>query len=127
MSPGSRKDPTRRFGERVDDYLRYRPGYPGEVIELLRHRTGLEPSGIIADIGSGTGKLTETFLKNGNVVYGVEPNREMRLAAEKQLSGYPAFRSVAGSAEKTGLEEACVDYVAAAQAFHWFRPARPPV
>lgn len=113
-------DPTRRFSDRVDNYLRFRPSYPDDVLEILRDETGLTSVAVIADIGSGTGISSELFLRNGNPVYGVEPNAEMRQAAERLLTRYPQFRSVAATAEATGLPEASVDYVVAGQAFHWF-------
>ena len=75
---------------------------------------------IIADIGSGTGILTELFLKNGNTVYGVEPNKKMRTTAEHILKEYKNFHSIAGTAEKTGLESKSIDIITAGQAFHWF-------
>jgi ubiquinone/menaquinone biosynthesis C-methylase UbiE len=113
-------DVTQRFSSRVENYIKYRPGYPNEVIETLRSECGLTSGSIIADVGSGTGILTEMFLRNGNPVYGVEPNREMREAAERLLKDYPRFRSVAARAEETALGDASVDFVTAGQAFHWF-------
>jgi len=74
----------------------------------------------VADIGSGTGILSEVFLKHGNEVIGVEPNAEMRAAGERILANYPKFTSIAGSAEETSLADSSVDFVTAAQAFHWF-------
>lgn len=118
--PTSPSDPTRRFSDRVDNYIRYRPGYPAEVLEILWAETGLTPESVVADVGSGTGILSELFLKHGNTVYGVEPNDAMRQAAERLLAKYPQFHSVAGSAEATTLPPASVDYVVAGQAFHWF-------
>ncbi len=79
---------------------------------------------VVADIGSGTGILSEEFLKNGNEVFGVEPNREMREAGEHLLSAYPRFHSIDGTAEATGLRNASVDLVSAGQAFHWFDRAK---
>ena len=119
-------DPTARFGDRVADYVATRPGYPPGVLELLRAETGLKPSldFVIADIGSGTGLSALPFLENGNLVFGVEPNREMRLAAEDLLAGWPNFCSVAGAAEATTLPDGSVDLVVAGQAFHWFDPPR---
>ncbi|HKC89265.1 MAG TPA: class I SAM-dependent methyltransferase [Blastocatellia bacterium] len=113
-------DVTQRFSSRVENYIKYRPGYPNEVIETLRNECGLTSGSIIADVGSGTGILTEMFLRNGNTVYGIEPNREMREAAERLLKDYPRFRSVAARAEETTLGGAGVDFVTAGQAFHWF-------
>jgi SAM-dependent methyltransferase len=115
-------DPTRRFSSRVEDYVRYRPGYPEALLRLLESECGLRPESVIADVGSGTGLLSELFLRGGNRVYGVEPNREMREAGERLLAGYPHFVSVDGRAEATTLEEAAVDLVTAGQAFHWFDP-----
>ena len=115
-------DSKERFSNRVGDYVRYRPGYPRAVLELLRDECGLAPESVVADIGSGTGILTQMLLENGNVVYGVEPNAEMRAAGEEFLAAYPKFRSIAASAEATTLPDASIDFIVAAQAFHWFDP-----
>ncbi|MEJ2368097.1 MAG: class I SAM-dependent methyltransferase [Acidobacteriota bacterium] len=112
---------TERFSNRVDDYLKYRPHYPQGVIEVLKEHCGLSPSHCVADVGCGTGFLAELFLKNGNRVYGVEPNREMREAGRRYLANHPAFECVEGTAEKTTLPAGCVDFATAGQAFHWFR------
>ncbi len=113
-------DPTKLFSPRIGAYTRYRPSYPSAIIELLGGECGLRPGWIIADIGSGPGNLTRLFLENGNRVFGVEPNREMRKAGEQFLGGYPGFASVDGRAEATGLPDGSVDLVVAGQAFHWF-------
>jgi len=115
-------DSKSRFSSRVADYVRYRPHYPLALIELLRVQCLLSPEHVIADIGSGTGILAELFLKNGNAVFGVEPNQEMRSAGEEYLVGYPRFTSVDASAEVTTLPDSSVDFVTAGQAFHWFDP-----
>jgi SAM-dependent methyltransferase len=113
-------DVTQRFASRVENYVKYRPGYPKELIEPLKTECGLTADSVIADIGSGTGILAEVFLQNGNTVYGVEPNREMREAGERLLKGYAKFRSLPGRAEATMLDDGSVDLVTAGQAFHWF-------
>ncbi len=113
-------DPTLRFSNRVENYVKYRPRYPLEVIETLQTECGLSSSWAIADVGSGTGVLTELFLQNGNPVFAVEPNREMREAAERLLKKYPGFRSMVGRAEATTLPDQSVDFVVVGQAFHWF-------
>ena len=113
-------DPKVRFSSRVENYIKYRPKYPQEVISFLKRKNILLNDSIIADIGSGTGILSEMFLKNGNNVYGVEPNKDMRNAAEKLLKNYANFISIDGSAEKTGLKENSIDLITAGQAFHWF-------
>lgn len=113
---------TERFSDRVQNYVRYRPHYPDAVLETLRQDCGLSPDKTVADIGSGTGILTELFLRNGNPVFAVEPNREMRMAAEALLGEAPNFTSLDGTAEATGLADGSADFIVAGQAFHWFEP-----
>ena len=115
---------TTRFSDRVANYVRYRPGYPPEVIGVLRAGTGLAPGQVVADVGSGTGISAKLFLDAGHPVFAVEPNADMRAAAEAMLGADPRFHSVDGTAEATALPDGSVDRVVAAQAFHWFDPAR---
>ena len=111
---------TRRFSDRVENYVRYRPGYPAEVLQALKTECGLLSSHVVADLASGTGIWTRMLLDNGNPVFGVEPNAEMRAAGERLLAGFPKFTSVAGTAEVTTLSNQSVDFITAAQAAHWF-------
>lgn len=115
-------DATGRFSDRAELYGKYRPQYPAEMFAFLLGEAGLEHAHAIADLGSGTGILSEPFLQNGLTVYGVEPNAGMRAVAEAKLQSYDGFRSVDGRAESTGLESSAVDLVVAGQAFHWFNP-----
>ena len=116
-------DAKQRFSSRAADYARYRPGYPYALIDVLHKHCGLTRDHVIADIGSGTGLLTKIFLDNGNRVFGVEPNLEMRRACETELGKrVKQFRSVAASAEATTLRNVSVDFVTVGQAFHWFEP-----
>jgi len=112
--------PTARFSDRVENYVRYRPGYPREVLGLLRDECGLQPTHIVADIASGTGLFTRLLLENGNSVFAVEPNLEMREMGVHLLEAYDRLVSVAGMAEETTLHSNSVDFVTAAQAAHWF-------
>jgi SAM-dependent methyltransferase len=120
-------DPKRVFSPRVNDYIKYRIGYPVEVIDTLAKACGLAPFWQVADIGSGTGLLARLFLDFGCAVTGVEPNDEMRLAGEQLLTGYPGFTSLPGSAEATGLSDASMHLVSAGMAFHWFDIPRAKV
>jgi len=115
-------DAKQRFSTRVADYVRYRPSYPSALLDLLRVECSLRSGHVIADIGSGTGFLSELFLKNGNRVYGVEPNKNMRQAGEEYLASYDGFSSIEGSAEDITLDGASVDFITAGQSFHWFEP-----
>jgi SAM-dependent methyltransferase len=111
---------TERFSNRVDDYVRARPGYPAAFIAALAETLGLSPSWTIVDVGAGTGISSAVLLAHGCSVIAVEPNHAMRAAAVALLGTSPRFRAVDGSAEATGLESALADAVVAAQAFHWF-------
>jgi len=111
---------TSRFSDRVENYIRYRPGYPVEALAVLKSECGLTPAHAVADIASGTGIWTRMLLENGNAVFAVEPNVDMRLAGERLLAAFPKLTSVAGSAEATTLADQSVDFVMAAQAAHWF-------
>jgi SAM-dependent methyltransferase len=111
---------TTRFSDRVENYVRYRPGYPAEALQVLKNACGLAPDHVIADIASGTGIWTRLLLENKNKVFGVEPNTEMRLAAERLLIDFRNFTSVAGTAEATTLPDESMDFVTVAQAAHWF-------
>lgn len=113
-----------RFSDRVQDYVRYRPGYPADAVEWLRERAGLGPGVPVADVGAGTGIFSRLLLEAGARVWAVEPNGPMRAAAEAELGANGNFRSVAGTAEATGLAAGSVALVTCAQAFHWFDPAR---
>jgi SAM-dependent methyltransferase len=115
---------TSRFSDRVENYVRYRPGYPAEVLLALKNDCGLTASHVVGDIASGTGIWTRMLLENGSRVFGVEPNVEMRQAGERLLASFPKFTSVAGTAEATTLADVSVDFVTAAQAAHWFDRAR---
>lgn len=113
-------DPTERFSDRASDYVKARPSYPNEVLAILRSTCGLTERSTVADLGSGTGIFTRLLLDTGARVFAVEPNDEMRGAAERDLASNPRFSSVRGRAEATTLPPASVDIATAAQAFHWF-------
>lgn len=113
-------DSIRRFSTRVENYIKYRPGYPPDVLDLLKEKCGLTSASTVADIGSGTGILTKLFLRNGNKVFAVEPNSAMREAAERLLGRHVNFTSVSGTAESTTLKKQSVDIITSGQAFHWF-------
>lgn len=112
--------PTERFSDRVENYIKYRPRYPDTLLPLLQRELNLSPQHVIADIGCGPGQSSEPFLRNGNKVYGIEPNDAMRNAGEHLLADFPKFKALKGTAEATTLPEQWVDFIAAMQAFHWF-------
>ena len=113
-------DPKERFSSRVHDYVRYRPGYPAALYAMFAREFGVGGGSVVVDVGSGTGILSRGLLESGAHVRGVEPNAAMRAAAENELAGNARFESIDACAEVTGIEAGSVDFIVAAQAFHWF-------
>lgn len=107
-----------KFDGKAELYAAYRPSYASGLIDDLVE--DLPKGAKVADIGSGTGKLTELLLARGMNVFAVEPNDDMRAAAEKAFGGNALFCSVPASAERTTLPDGKMELVTAAQAFHWF-------
>ncbi len=115
------KDSTKRFSNKVEDYIKYRPDYPPEVLSYLRKRTGLSQTFTVADIGAGTGIFTKHLLNLECKVYAIEPNTEMREAADAMLKEtYPNYTSINAPASNTTLADHTIDLIVCAQAFHWF-------
>ncbi|MBV9181340.1 MAG: class I SAM-dependent methyltransferase [Acidobacteria bacterium] len=113
-------EPTKRFSSRVEHYVCARPAYPKQILQVLSEECGFSPAATVADIASGTGIFTRLLLENGNRIFAVEPNQEMRRAAEESLAQYANFSSVEGTAERTTLPDGAVDFITCAQAAHWF-------
>ncbi len=120
-------DSKEGFSGRAGYYAKYRPRYPEALLHYMKLELHLSPRSILADVGSGSGILSELFLKNGNMVSGIEPSDDMRRSAEGNLARYTNFRSINGSAESTNLPDKSVDFVTAAQSFHWFEPNRTKI
>jgi ubiquinone/menaquinone biosynthesis C-methylase UbiE len=115
-------DSTQRFSDRVENYAKFRPNYPDALIRFMLER--LPAPAVIADIGSGTGILSDQLLGAGYTVFGVEPNGPMRLEGERRIGTRSQFQSVAGTAEATTLGPGSVQAITCAQSFHWFDRAR---
>jgi len=115
-----KQDVLKRFSNRVENYVKYRPQYPDEIVELLEKENILQTGSVIADIGSGTGFSALPFLKKDYKVIGIEPNEEMRNAGDDYLKDYSKFNSINATAELTTLENNSVELIIAGQAFHWF-------
>lgn len=112
------------FTERAADYTASRPDYPAALFEMLKAACVPTEGVMVADIGAGTGLLTQGLLRKGYRVMAVEPNAEMRRASDLLLGGIDGYRSVDGRAESMPVETASVHLITAAQAFHWFEIER---
>lgn len=112
-------DNKKLFSNRVEDYVKFRPSYPEEMINFL-FEIGITTNSTVCDIGSGTGILSELLLERNVKVMGVEPNDEMRNYSKILLNKYSNFIPILGSAEETGISDNSIDIITSAQAFHWF-------
>lgn len=110
------------FTGKASLYSKYRPGYPAELLGILGEEAGFNRNWVVADIGSGTGILSRLFLENGNPVYCIEPNEDMRTQSIRFNEGFSNCTVINGTAEHTGLGADIVDIVVAGQSFHWFDP-----
>ncbi|KJE95246.1 methyltransferase type 11 [Capsaspora owczarzaki ATCC 30864] len=119
-----------RFASKVDNYVKYRPSYPVEVVRHLESIGALPAGAVVVDLGAGTGISAKLLLSNSaNIakLFAVEPSANMRAAAEASLADETAAGRVAfvdGSAHATTLPDASADLIVAFQAMHWFDPAQ---
>jgi ubiquinone/menaquinone biosynthesis C-methylase UbiE len=109
---------TEKFTGKAEAYAKSRPSYPDEAIEYIRNL--VSPDAVFADIGAGTGKLTELIARHGYKVFAVEPNADMREQLSITLAPYTNTTIVSGTAEMTTLPDASVDVITCAQAIGWF-------
>ncbi|MGN0553753.1 MAG: class I SAM-dependent methyltransferase [Oscillospiraceae bacterium] len=107
-----------KFSGKADNYDKYRPSYPTELVDWIFTKTGAKT---VADIGAGTGKFTKLLLLKTPNVTAVEPNRDMLVKLQRNV---PAAKVIEAPAEKTGIPEHTIDLVTAATAFHWFDAAQ---
>ena len=115
------RNTVQRFDGRAADYDLYRERYDAsEILAPLRNWCGLTPQWLVADVGAGTGMLSDVFLANGNHVIAIEPNAEMRAACAQLHPGEPRLEIREGTAEATGLAGASADMVCCGRALHWF-------
>jgi SAM-dependent methyltransferase len=95
------------------DYVRGRPGWPPEVVDL----PGVPPEATVLELAAGTGKLTRLLVSGFGRVIAVEPAEAMRSLL---VARCPEAEVLSGSAEAIPLPDSSVDAVFAAEAFHVF-------
>ena len=115
-------DTFSRFSSKAEKYALYRPDYAQKAIQTIFEKTRLTSESVIADIGAGTGIVSRYFVENGNPLYAVEPNLDMRYYAERKLGKSSIFHSVDGTSEATTLPDVSIDLIIVGQATHWFNP-----
>ncbi len=112
-------DNTDKFTLKAENYAKYRPSYPSEFIHYLIDQIGIHNS-IVADIGAGTGILTKLLAPYVQTIIAIDPNQAMREICVSYCKELKNTVVMEGCAEETGLPDNSVDFITAAQAFHWF-------
>jgi ubiquinone/menaquinone biosynthesis C-methylase UbiE len=113
-------DSATRFTNKADNYARYRWDFSSHAIEAIFRISGLTMSATVADVGSGTGILSQHFVERVKKLFALEPNNEMRKLAQNLLGSYPAYTSIDGYAEATTLPNHSIDLIVVGRAIHWF-------
>ncbi len=110
------------FGEVAELYDRYRPTYPGRLIDDLVELAGLDGGRPALEVGAGTGKATVLFAERGIAVIAVEPSTEMITIARRNLrmAGNVWFEQ--GDFEAWDPAGRRFALVFSAQAWHWVDP-----
>ena len=98
-----------------------RPGYSVTLLKYIKAHISneLKRDLTVADVGAGTGKLTENLEQIGMKGFAVEPNEAMRAEGEKLFAGKGTFDWREGTAEITNLPDNSVDWVLMGSSFHW--------
>jgi SAM-dependent methyltransferase len=109
-----------RFATKAEAYAKYRWDYPPEPIRCVLDTAAVSERSVVADVGSGTGKLTMHFVEAARTVYAVEPSPEMRWVAERDLAKHASFRSIGAPSHATTLPDHSVDLIVVGQATHFF-------
>jgi len=103
------------FGQVAEDYHRWRPSYPVKAVDWLAPSA---PAHVV-DVGAGTGKLTELLVARGLDVEVVEPDERMLAVLGRHN---PTVRRHQSDSSHIPVEDASMDAVLVADAWHWFDP-----
>ncbi len=104
------------FGAVAREYHRGRPGYPARSASWL-----CGSAEMIADVGAGTGKLTQSLVAAGRRVVAIDPDKRMLASLSARL---PAVETRPGAGECLPLEDSSVDLLTYGQSWHWVDPVR---
>lgn len=110
------------FGANATGYGDGRPGYPGEVFELLSRHYGLGPGCRVLEIGPGAGQATGPMLDAGAEVVAVDIGEGFSEPLLTKYGNRP-LQLILGDFEVVELPIEPVDLVVAATSFHWIQPA----
>lgn len=115
------RPPALTFDDTAEIYERARPGWPNAALDHVTHELELDRAAAVLDLGAGTGKLTRLLVERFDRVVAVEPLDGMRVLLESLV---PQAESLRGEAEQIPLDDASVDALFVAEAFHWFEGDR---
>ena len=96
------------------------PRFSSEVYDYLKE-IGIDKK-IVADVGSGTGRIAIDLLERGDTVYAIDPDANMRAICEKKCKEFKNVYHVDGTDSNMNIPDNSVDYVIVSQSYHRFNP-----
>ena len=118
--PGNPNVPTNTFVGTAESYARFRPPYPRELLDDLRHRAGITGEGRLLDLACGPGRMALPLATNFSEVCAVDQEPEMievgRAQAEQQ--GLSNIRWLVGRAEDVEASPGSFELITIGEAFH---------
>ncbi|QKW24898.1 class I SAM-dependent methyltransferase [Streptomyces seoulensis] len=102
------------FGAAAEDYDRYRPTYPADLMDDLARLRASE----VLDVGCGTGKAAAALSARGLSVFGIEPDHRMA-----QVARHRGIRVETTTFETWDPRGRRFDLLVSADAWHWVNPA----
>ena len=102
------------FSTRSADYAAYRPTYPAALVDYLA--SICDDTRVALDVGCGSGQLSGLLARRFGRVVATDASAQQIGKAEP----HERVEYRVASAEHSGLPDASVDLLTAAQAAHWF-------
>jgi len=107
------------FSRISDIYQSGRKGYLAKLFLDIINISKIKKTGVILDVGCGTGLSTMYFAKKGYKIIGLDISKELLSKAKFSTKNFPKTKYLIGSFEKRKLKKNYFDLVISGQAFHW--------
>ena len=115
LTDEEREERSRSFGAAAEQYDRYRPSPPMELLEWF-----FDPeTRSVIDLGAGTGVSTASLVELFDDVTAVEPDDAMRAVLFERIPGVSAVK---GTGESMPLPDSSADALVASTSWHWVDP-----
>ncbi|WBW95076.1 class I SAM-dependent methyltransferase [Oceanirhabdus sp. W0125-5] len=113
------KEESKRFDHAAEYYDKFRPSYPKEIIDSIIKESNINEHSQLLEIGAGSGKATELFVKRGLKIHCIEPGENLARIGEKRFKDTGRVSYDIKRFEEWEGEKESFDLIYSAQAFHW--------